>query len=225
MKTFTFLFLILTTLTCPGGDKLCAMCDDKKCVECFASYLENGKCRQSSVMIEKCLAYSADQKCQICYHGYKLVNNKCLEITIKDCLEEVNGKCVMCKRDILVTDGVCGKVKCEKKDCAFCTRNNQEIEVCNLCDSGNVKNSNGECVDESDNNEHCMVLNKDGTCMLCDYNYYYSFGKCTKSDVMNIKMSSDQGFVDKVKDRITNLFGGEIFISLSYVVGLVTLMV
>ena len=224
MKTFIIALLALSTLACPGGDKFCSMCDEDKCVLCLASYLENGKCQQSSILVENCLAYAADKQCSSCYHGFKLQDGKCVEITLKDCLEERDGKCVMCKRNVLVTHNVCGEVKCEKKDCAFCARDQNDNEVCNICDSDKVRDVNGNCVDESENNEHCMDLNQEGKCELCDYNYYYSNGVCAKSDVMKIKMKSDQGFIDKVTDKIKNLFDGELFISLSYVAGLVMLL-
>ena len=83
-------------MSCPD-DQYCASCVEDKCVNCYASYLEDGKCvavtEENS--LDNCLSYLDATTCRFCQHGYRVENGKCVEVTVEDCaesaLEEVDG--------------------------------------------------------------------------------------------------------------------------------------
>ena len=204
------LLTALITSQCPNDQK-CAACQKTECKMCYQSYLNFGKCITPQNPIEKCLRYQSEKVCDVCFHGYTTNDDgACVKIGIKDCLYLVENQCKLCKRGILVENGLCGEKKCKSEDCAFCTVNSKNEEMCDQCNSGfALKNVNGrmQCAKEGKGEEHCMLLGEVGKCTLCDVNYYNKEGKCVKSKEMDIKMISDQGFVDKMGDKIKNLFG------------------
>lgn len=155
-RILTFFLIILATITCPAQDQRCAACQADRCIVCYDSFLdETGRCRPSTISVDKCLQYASNGVCEFCQHGYTSTAGKCVKITIEDCDEvDESGRCVMCELGVRIQNGVCDpSIKCELPRCDFCTVQN-EIEVCSRCEPGwALLNTNGvnSCVKENSN--------------------------------------------------------------------------
>ena len=206
----TLIINIAFTAKCPL-DQLCAACEGSNCKMCYQSFTNFGECVKPTKAIEHCLRYTKDGVCDFCFHGYthNQDGSSCDRIGITDCMSVVDGVCTLCKRGILIENGKCGDKKCVSKNCAFCALDSETgLEICDQCDSGyasKLVEGTMTCVKE-DETKHCYLLAENNSCTLCDVNYYSSNGKCVKSTEMDIKMITDQGFMDKIKDKITDLF-------------------
>ena len=177
---------------CPGYNKLCAMCVGKICTSCYSSYLNKFKsCKKPKTQIKNCLVYTNEEKCKFCYLGYKLRKNKCEKITQRLCIDvNLNDLCLTCNNGLLINkDRTCTDKLC-KKNCSICTRDKNLNEICSYCNKGFVKNYKGECVNNKIRRvwNNCWFTRKDGKCILCNFNYYSKFGRCVRSELMNIEM-------------------------------------
>ena len=225
-KYLTILLLITTTLTtnCPN-DERCASCVQNKCVVCYDSYLnQNGLCTASSKKIAHCLQYESEGTCKFCYHGFYLSKNSiCEKIPIKNCLElNKDGNCQVCKRGVLLKNGLCDdKNKCQTPNCDVCSLNASKEENCVSCKNGFAISFGYGCQLEQENSHHCLFLNQNGECVICDYNFYHKNGQCVKSSVVDIKMDldggegsdgeidqkDDEGFFDGFMNKVKDFFG------------------
>lgn len=62
------------------------------------------------------------------------MNNSCIDLTVADCIKEVNGICVSCDYG-----------KLPREDGKFCTRNGCTLPVCKRCEIIDKKERCTEC--------------------------------------------------------------------------------
>lgn len=156
-----------------GADKNCGQCTAGRCTVCWGMYPDSdGICQKPEKEIANCQTYLTSTTCSSCKSGYTLSNFTCVEITIPNCLIEINGKCTFC-------DGysINGEGKCEKKcsdNCGICTVS-ESASICITCMAGfNLTTSLsdlfssklGSCEKGKGNLENCTsVFEKCITCL------------------------------------------------------------
>jgi hypothetical protein len=180
------IFIFGSIQKCPSDDTLCLLCAHDECLVCSSSFKKDKVCQKPTVQVSNCATYIADGICEICKFGfYKDSNGLCQEITIKNCLtiDLRTFECTSCSNGILVSKGKCeGADKCSIKDCEVCGLNGT-TEICGKCRSGFAikrENSKAECIADNEKTANCMLLgpDNDNTCLMCNYNSYYSRGLC-----------------------------------------------
>lgn len=192
------ILLILASLnaqSCPNKDLRCASCLGSNCHFCYDGFLgSNNVCQPSTVKIDNCLSYSADQECKQCVFGYALTNNKCDKIVKDNCLRvDSNKNCIACANGIKVLGGDCkAENKCTIPNCDICGVDNQ-VEICVMCKTGfsiYPKDTNDFC---SSVIPGCLALNfYDNTqCAMCHANYYFKDGQCEKSSAYSINQKGE----------------------------------
>jgi hypothetical protein len=180
--------LASSVLCCPDKDPYCAFCNGPVCIYCVASFPgPQGRCIESSLKVDNCIAYAANGVCRSCVFGFSLQNNRCVKISIPNCYEANNGVCSFCQNRVLQTNGNCNSSrKCSDPNCTLCKIDNGN-EVCGLCQPGwaiQVTAGNRyRCVQEYGNSVNCLrVFNEDkGRCAVCDLNYYWRNAACVKT--------------------------------------------
>ena len=184
--------------SCPDSDKHCLSCVSDSCAVCAASFAtSNGECEAVTKPLDGCVTYHSEGVCKACIPGYFLASRRtCQKIAIPNCLELRSfSACHVCAKRILAENGICnGTRTCSDKNCEQCAIQFGQ-EVCVKCRAKftlTVKDSLSTCVKSVDDTKNCMVANrlKPDTCAVCNVNYYYSKGKCKKSDKYFLKMAA-----------------------------------
>ena len=159
------------------NNPLCGgLCEENTCEFCWASYLEKGTCKKVTTAVENCLVYAKEGTCNYCKLGFDLnANGGCVATTIKSCLWAQNGKCTICSNSAPDEKGFCGG-KCSVDNCQGCGS-----EGCWYCNAGYYK-QDFKCVQTTPAIEKCLVVdvNDKKVCIMCDYGYNLSTGKCNK---------------------------------------------
>ena len=197
----TFSLILTPILTsCPRDDTLCARCGGDKCLFCMGSYSLAGRCTDVEVInrVDQCISFRNNNgDCLICNYGYRLTSDhKCVKIQIDDCLaidRNDENKCILCdKRKLPDQDGLCvNGDDCEIENCALC-RNITGEEECIQCSNNfsvlQKSDGSSQCVFQNANTLNCRIteFDNDRDCLECNVSYYYSYGKCVKSEGLDI---------------------------------------
>ena len=203
MKTIaiTLLLFHLTLSACPDEDTLCSRCGGNHCLNCMASYVTpNGLCLQVELPNQKtqCLSYENSQgHCKTCNYGYYVNEAKgCSPIpNITRCLvyDLDTDSCIVCNGEMLPDkNGRCDDGdKCSIENCLVCMKLNGNEECLHCANNFSaIKREDGSygCVFQNSHTLNCRVTHFGDlrNCLECDMNYYHSYGKCVKSDAVNI---------------------------------------
>ncbi len=199
MRRVTLLLLMaLAVSACPNTDEHCIFCMQNQCQRCIASYLSNGKCVVPTKTVENCATYASDGICKTCRYRYSVdKNGQCQPIKIPDCFQSKNdNECEFCKFNVLARNGVCAETnRCTIKNCDICKLDNG-VEVCAMCDPGYVLLVEGpakySCILEISSTANCLVVytQDPSKCAICDVNYYWSNGRCLKTNTYVLDMSA-----------------------------------
>ncbi len=195
------IFIAVIKASCPRDDTLCARCGGDKCLFCMGSYSLSGRCTDVELVnrVDQCISFRNNAgQCAVCNYGYKLTAEfKCEKIGLKDCLEvdpnSTEEKCIMCDKRLLPDEnGTCeGSEECSITNCSLC-RNLTGDEECIHCANNFsiLQKSDGtnECVFQNANTLNCRLteFDNDRDCLECNVSYYYSYGKCIKSEGLEI---------------------------------------
>ena len=163
-----------TPISCKEGtDEYCGQCNLDKCTACYDSFTNpEGICAVPSIQIENCIQYSDTSTCKSCKLKYRLISNKCEEITVENCLKsDDNTTCTIC-------DGLheknnnskCSGTKCSIENCLVC-KEVYDKEECSACDSGYYLKTDNTCLKLEGVNEGCSSLTQD-KCTACVHGYY-----------------------------------------------------
>ena len=198
--------------SCPKDDTFCARCGGDTCLVCMASFVRRGQCQpvDRGRRRNQCLEYdSVIQKCIRCNYGFKLQpNGFCGEIELTDCLvvdpDETEEKCVLCDKRMLPNDqGKCVQnTTCSIENCMLCRMvrdedesEEEDIEECVQCTNNftvfrDLSNED-QCIFQIGNTLNCRITeyNNPEACLECDFNYYYSYGRCIRSEGIDITMN------------------------------------
>ena len=187
LKVCILIFVIYTQTILSSNNterinEYCGFYAPDKCYLCFNSYIDGGNCVLPSTKIENCIRYSNSIKCLICKNGYRLIDGKCVALTLKKCLKSTdNISCLFCDgyhND--KNDNICSGIPCFTEGCSTC-KIKSENEVCVSCDSGYLYNSSlFSCEKMEGKNEGCATLFY-GKCVQCIYGYYVKFGSSFNS--------------------------------------------
>ena len=149
LKTALLLTIAITSINsakCPD-DEYCVNCDfdNSVCQQCFESFLVDGECKEPTTKVTNCVMYSSLTACDGCALGYKLKDNKCVDIVLDNCLSLVDDAattevCETCDSGYKPVSGKCDEtVKCTIANCDICsvsTTGNTTVETCEVCSSG-----------------------------------------------------------------------------------------
>ena len=216
-KQILFFFLITLIKTkeeksqitgqCPTSDLRCLSCQKNKCVACVESFINSsGQCEAPKKKVPHCLTYLKDGFCLYCSQGfYTNSYGKCMNITMKNCLELKDGEnCNICSKSLLVKEGKCidTKHRCSIENCEQCTFDEvTQLEKCILCvDYYALLITQGRtvCKSEGESIKNCLYLNSNNEeqCVVCDINYYWIKASCAKSTVYQVELEGVSKFIN-----------------------------
>lgn len=135
-------------------------------------------CTKPTTTVSNCDNYTNATTCRACKHGYNLVNNACVAITITDCGAYVSGStttCSLCLNKKLVSsDNTACSGSCTLANCDVCTSNT----VCAKCSSG-YSILNSTCIaNTADSLKNCAVATSTTACSRCMDGYYDKDNVC-----------------------------------------------
>ena len=197
-KVTLMLLLVFAARACPSNDEYCVFCIENQCQRCIASYLRDGKCVAPAKLVPNCAIYASDGVCKTCRYRYSVdKNGLCQPITIPECFEaKSETQCDFCKFHVLARNGVCAEAnRCNIKNCDIC-KLESGVEVCAMCEPGYVLVVEGpakySCILEILSTANCLVVytQDPSKCAICDFNYYWSFGRCLKTNKYALDMSA-----------------------------------
>ena len=166
--------------------------NETACERCFApkfinkfGFDYNTKCKKSTITIPNCIAYNTDgETCDLCFPGYQLTLNQCLQITVENCATyQDNNSCATCgvAYPYLDIDGNC-TLDPRNMFCVTYINSNDTLNLqaskifeCDTCMEGFYPDDNSICTVVESTVRNCKYYAGDGLCKECNLGFYLSY--------------------------------------------------
>ena len=233
IATLIFLGLFVWDIksSCPKDDTFCARCGGDKCLVCMAGFSFRGVCQlvEKRRRVSQCIEYDSNTRnCKRCNYGYKLMSSGfCARIKLENCLQIdpdlIKESCILCdKRMLPDAEGKCAlKSSCSIENCMLCKRvldedesEEEEVEECVQCTNNFTvfrdETNKDKCIFQVGNTLNCRITeyNNPEECLECDFSYYYSYGRCIKTEGFEITMN----YSGKAKAFLLSLLSVPVFL-------------